>query len=112
MDLSNPEGESQHPATLQATERVYCANCFHCKVLPYEAGDGRHYLRVRCSAGRWKKKLGDEKIYKYFTVTRRSVEACPDYVPMGEPVEFIRELRKTLPIKDEAYGFDLDDGIA
>ncbi len=112
MDLSNPGETPEESEILSVTERIFCANCFHCKVVPYESGDGRHYLRVRCAAGRWKKKLGDEKIYKYFTVTRRSVDGCEDYVPMGEPIEFIRELRKTLPIKDEAYGRYLDDGIA
>jgi hypothetical protein len=51
----------------------------------------------------WKKKLGEEKIYKYFTVARRAMEHCPAYEPMGDPREFLRELKKTLPIKDEIY---------
>jgi hypothetical protein len=51
----------------------------------------------------WKKKLGEEKIYKYFTVARRSPDECPHYIPMGDPREFIKELKKTLPIKDEVY---------
>jgi len=53
----------------------------------------------------WKKKLGDEKIYKYFTVARRSKDSCPFYEPMGEPKEYLKELRKTLPIRDEIYSF-------
>jgi hypothetical protein len=51
----------------------------------------------------WRKKLGEEKVYKYFTVARRSKEDCSSYEPMGEPKEFLKELRKTLPIKDEIY---------
>jgi hypothetical protein len=63
----------------------------------------QYYLRVRCAAGKWKKKLGEEKIYKYFTVARRSLDNCSSYVPMGDAREFIRDLRKSLPIKDELY---------
>jgi len=48
--------------------KIYCANCIHCKLVPSPAGGGRYYLRVRCEAGKWRKKLGEEKIYKYFTV--------------------------------------------
>jgi hypothetical protein len=67
------------------------------------AGSDRYYLRVRCAAGKWRKKLGDEKIYKYFTVARRSLTYCDTYEPMGDPKEFMRELKKSLPIKDEIY---------
>jgi hypothetical protein len=35
--------------------------------------------------GRWRKKLGEEKIYKYFTVARRSISGCSAYEPMGDP---------------------------
>jgi hypothetical protein len=58
---------------------------------------------VRCDAGKWKKKLGEEKIYKYFTVARRSLDECDSYEPMGDAKEFIRDLRRSLPIKDELY---------
>lgn len=84
--------------------KIYCANCIHCKVVPCSAAEERtYYLRVRCDAGKWKKKLGDEKLYKYFTVARRSVEFCDAYEPMGETREFLRELKRSLPIRDEAY---------
>lgn len=87
-----------------STEKLYCANCMHCILVRIPAGNGEQYqLRVRCSAGKWRKKLGDEKVYKYFTVARRSMEYCDSYVPMGEPKEFIRDLKRTLPIKDEVY---------
>lgn len=87
-----------------AKEKIYCANCIHCKLVRTNAGTGnQYYLRVRCAAGKWRKKLGDEKIYKYFTVARRSIEECDAYVPMGNAKEFIKELKKTLPIKDEIY---------
>ncbi len=86
-----------------ATGKIYCANCSNCKLLRVPIGNGQYQLRVKCDAGMWKKKLGEEKIYKYFTVARRSMDYCPKYEPMGDPREFIRELKKTLPIKDETY---------
>jgi hypothetical protein len=86
--------------------RVYCANCIHCKLVPSPAeSEGRYRLRVRCDAGKWKKKLGEEKIYKYFTVARRSIPACSSYEDMGDSDEFIRDLRKVLPSTDETYSF-------
>ena len=86
------------------TRKIYCANCEHCKLVRSPQGDGHHYtLRVRCDAGMWMKKLGGEKYYKYFTVARRSIDECDSYIPMGDEKEFIRELKKTLPIKDEVY---------
>lgn len=87
--------------------KIYCANCKHCKLVRSPQGDGtQYYLRVRCVAGKWKKKLGGEKFYKYFTVSRRSIEECDKYEPMGDEKEFLRELKKTLPIKDEIYSTD------
>lgn len=87
--------------------KIYCANCIHCKLVP-AAGNttGQFYLRVRCDAGKWKKKLGGEKVYKYFTVTRRSIESCDSYEPMGDADEFISDLKRTLPIRDELYSKD------
>jgi len=84
--------------------KIYCANCVHCKLKPEILSEGRRYhLRVRCDAGKWKKKLGEEKFYKYFTVARRSIKACEAYEPMGDTKEFLRDLKKNLPIKDEVY---------
>jgi hypothetical protein len=86
-------------------DKVYCANCIHCKLMKAPVGNGSQYnLRVRCEAGKWKKKLGEEKLYKYFTVIRRTVDQCDDYNPMGETEVFLKELKKNLPIKDETYG--------
>ncbi|TFG65065.1 MAG: hypothetical protein E4H36_01175 [Spirochaetales bacterium] len=88
----------------ETADKVFCANCIHCKLLRTPMGNGnQYYLRVRCDAGRWRKKLGEEKYYKYFTVARRSVDNCDDYIPMGDAREYIKELKKTLPIKDEIY---------
>jgi hypothetical protein len=85
-----------------ATDKIYCANCVHCKLVRRAVGGASQYaLRVRCDAGKWKKKLGEEKIYKYFTVIRRTLEECDSYEPMGETEAFLKELRKNLPIKDE-----------
>jgi hypothetical protein len=94
-----PAREARNPAG-----RVFCANCIHCKLVPAPADvEGRYRLRVRCEAGKWRKKLGDEKIYKYFTVARRSIDACDSYEDMGDADEFIRDLRKLLPTADEIY---------
>lgn len=85
-------------------EKVYCANCIHCKLVRIPTGSGcQYYLRVRCTAGQWRKKLGEEKYYKYFTVARRSLDTCNYYEPMGEARDYLRDLKKTLPIKDEVY---------
>ncbi len=87
-----------------SADKVYCANCIHCKLVKLPMGESAQYnLRVRCDAGKWKKKLGEEKVYKYFTVIRRIVEQCDKYVPMGEAEIFLKELKKNLPIKDEIY---------
>jgi hypothetical protein len=84
--------------------RIHCANCIHCKLVPAPADrEGRYRLRVRCDAGKWRKKHGDEKIYKYFTVARRSIAACACYEDMGDAQEFMRDLRKLLPTADEIY---------
>ncbi len=89
---------------LDGTEKIYCANCIHCKLVRVPSGNGnQYYLRVRCDAGKWKKKLGEEKIYKYFTVARRTVDHCDAYEPMGDAKMFLKELKKNLPIKDEIY---------
>lgn len=83
--------------------KIYCANCIHCKLVPAPAGQGRYYLRVRCDAGKWTKKSGEEKLYKYFTVARRNIEHCDSYEDMGEGPEFLKDLRQTLPAADEIY---------
>jgi len=84
--------------------KIYCANCIHCKVIPAPGNTtDQFYLRVRCDEGKWKKKLGGEKQYKYFTVTRRSIDCCDSYEDMGDTSDFLRDLRKTLPIRDELY---------
>jgi hypothetical protein len=86
--------------------RVHCANCIHCKLVRLAAENGgQYYLRVRCDAGKWRKKLGEEKLYKYFTVARRSLDECETYEPMGDTKTFLKELKKTLPIKDERYTY-------
>ena len=88
------------------TEKIYCANCLYCIVFKQPIGDSNSYvLRVRCNKGKWKKKSGDEKIYKYFTIIRRTPEECDEYNPMGEEETFIKELRKSLPVKDEIYSY-------
>jgi hypothetical protein len=87
-----------------SSDKIYCANCVHCKLMKVPMGDGGRYgLRVRCDAGKWRKKLGEEKVYKYFTVVRRTLDQCESYEPMGDAEVFLKELKKNLPIKDEIY---------
>ncbi|WP_010261812.1 hypothetical protein [Treponema primitia] len=84
--------------------KIYCANCIHCKLVPEKStGDDRYVLRIRCAAGKWKKKLGEEKLYKYCTITRRYLDNCDTYEEMGDTRTYIRELKKSLPEKDELY---------
>lgn len=84
--------------------KIYCANCGHCKLIPAKPdGLEAYLLRVRCTAGKWKKKLGEEKMYKYCTITRRYLDRCDAYEEMGDTREFIRDLKKNLPNKDEPY---------
>ncbi|MDR1210878.1 MAG: hypothetical protein LBK40_01465 [Spirochaetaceae bacterium] len=84
--------------------KVYCANCIHCKLVPSIQNDeGFYVLRIRCDAGKWKKKLGEEKIYKYCTIARRYLDACDSYDDMGDTRTFMRDLKKTLPGKDLYY---------
>ena len=90
----------------EKTGHIFCANCIHCKLVPAPAHTtDRYYLRVRCDAGKWRKKLGEEKFYKYFTVARRSIDFCESYVDMGDSREFLKDLKKSLPIKDEIYTY-------
>ena len=85
---------------------IFCANCRHCILMKQPVGQQRSYvLRVRCGHGMWKKRSGEEKVYKYFTIVRRTVSACGFYEPMGDPKTFIKELKDSLPVKDEIYGY-------
>jgi hypothetical protein len=89
--------------------KIYCANCIHCKLITARPGKANRYvLRIRCAAGKWKKKLGEEKLYKYCTITRRYQDFCDAYEEMGDTKDFIRDLRKTLSNKDELYVFMQD----
>ena len=96
---------AQAEADTIGSGKVYCANCENCKLVPAPyADDTRYVLRVRCAAGKWRKRLGEEKLYKYFTVIRRSMDSCDAYEPMGDEDEYLQELKRNLPINDEVYG--------
>jgi hypothetical protein len=82
--------------------KIYCANCIHCKLIPVKH-EGEE-LRIRCTAEKWKKKLGEEKMYKYSTIMRRYLDSCDRYEEMGESGEFIRELRKIQDTIQEVEG--------
>lgn len=87
------------------TEKIYCANCSNCIVVkvPVPNKPDQYLLRLKCTAGVWQKKLGTEKLHKYFTAARRMVDECESYSEMGDLVVFIKSLRKTLPATDELY---------
>jgi hypothetical protein len=103
--IINDEGEGLKDEEFHSG-KIYCANCGHCKLIPAKPdGLEAYLLRVRCSAGKWKKKLGEEKMYKYCTITRRYLDSCDAYEEMGDTREFIRDLKKNLPSKDEPYFF-------
>jgi hypothetical protein len=38
-------------------------------------------------------------------VARRTIDTCPMYEPMGDAREYLKELKKNLPIKDEIYSY-------
>jgi hypothetical protein len=108
-DLEDEEAQGGCPETEQDYHpgKIYCANCIHCKLVPARfSGDERYVLRIRCAAGKWKKKLGAEKLYTYCTITRRYLNECDAYEEMGDTRTYIRELRKTLPEKDELYALN------
>ena len=86
--------------------KIFCANCRHCILMKQPVGQQHSYvLRVRCGHHRWKKKSGEEKVHKYFTLMRRTVSSCSDYEPMGDVKTFLRELKDNLPVKDEIYSY-------
>lgn len=87
-----------------AKEKIFCANCLSCVVIrQYESEPEKYVLRVKCLKKKWMKRSGEEKLYKYFTVARRVMEECEEYVEIGDLYPYIKNLRKDLPIKDEVY---------
>ena len=87
-----------------SNDKIYCANCAHCRVVRmYESDQDKYILRVRCEKKQWSKRSGEEKLYKYFTVARRLQPNCEHYQEMGELLPYIKNLKKELPIKDEIY---------
>lgn len=88
-------------------DKIYCANCKHCVVIQRPAMVSNEYmLRINCLKDKWKKKIGEVKYYKYFTAARRTMELCDAYESMGDgEKDYIKDLRKSLPIKDEVYSY-------
>ena len=87
---------------------IYCANCSHCIVFKKAIAKGKYYvLRVRCDMGMWRKRSSnEEKVYKYYTILKRKVKECPYYDPMGEEENFIKDLKKSLPVQDIIYAYE------
>jgi hypothetical protein len=104
LEAKVSEDNGENHSGSQTSVPIFCANCLHCKLVTEREDDGTQYrLRVRCDAGKWKRKSGEEKFYKYSTVIRRRLEVCDCYEPMGDLSEYLRELKRTLPVKDETY---------
>ncbi len=82
-------------------EGYYCANCSFCHVLKSAEDDGTYRLRVRCLKGMWHKPGGEEKLHKFFTVSKRVQKGCPHYTPLGDELPYIKQLKFDLPVKDE-----------
>jgi hypothetical protein len=100
-----PKGRKREHSKAEKV-RIFCANCRHCILMKQSVGQQKSYvLRVRCGHGMWKKRSGEEKVYKYFTIVRRTMNACGFYEPMGDVKNFIKELKESLPVKDEIYGY-------
>ena len=92
-------------------DKIFCANCRHCVVIQKPAlVSDQFVLRINCTKDKWKKKIGEVKYYKYFTAARRTMDNCEDYTPLGDEGddvrEFVKDLRKNLPIKDEVYSYN------
>ena len=95
------------------TDKIYCANCLHCKLFhaPPKTGKtfqrGLYYKRIKCTAGNWFTSKGVEKIRKFYTIARKTVDDCGQYISMsdnGEKVEeWIDFLDSQLPSKDIVY---------
>jgi hypothetical protein len=91
--------------------KIYCANCINCKLVPAKPGKENQYLlRIRCAAGKWKKKLGEEKFYNYCTITRRYLDHCDAYEGMGDSQEYIRELRKKFSHREVRFTGAMEEG--
>lgn len=88
-------------------DKISCANCRHCVVIQKPALVSDQYvLRINCEKDCWKKKIGEVKYYKYFTAARRTVDTCDEYDEIADDTkDFVKELRKNLPIKDEVYSY-------
>lgn len=112
METANLEERKTYETSKRATSKIYCANCSFCVLVrQFKSKEGQYVLRVRCLKGMWKKKLGDEKLYKYFSVGRRTMDECDHYEDMGELKQYLKDLRKNLPVKDELYHLNPSDNI-
>jgi hypothetical protein len=58
---------------------------------------------ANCAKKKWRKRTGEEKIYKYFTVGSRVMEECSEYSKMGNLQPYAKNFLKELPIKDTEY---------
>lgn len=80
-------------------QKIYCANCLHCKVFIPPSGDSE--LLVRCIKGQWKNSFDSEDAFPLEKVLSCRMPECAHYEGMGEDdcEEFIAELRATFEPK-------------
>ena len=83
-------------------QKIYCANCLHCKFIrePYKLG---YLQRVTCKKKKWIDKKGNPKRYRYDTVLYRIKASCEEYKNMGDLYPYLKELKNILPEKDKLY---------
>ena len=87
---------------MKKSNKIYCANCLHCKEFTHVSPlTGVRERRIRCAAGQWTTPSGNEKTYSLHTALIRRKEECARYDSMGEDdlPEFLKTLRDTLPVE-------------
>ena len=84
------------------SQKLYCANCLHCKGFSHVSDRTKaRERRVRCAAKQWLTPAGNEKTYSLHTVLSRRKDECAHYDSMGEDdlQEFIADLKNNLPVE-------------
>jgi len=77
---------------------IYCADCAFCKRFRSYNEEGTQFVfKVKCTKGRWRYLLGDEKYYDAHRVFERRKVRCKFYESMSgnkaEVIKFIKELK-------------------
>ena len=86
------------------SQKLYCANCLHCKEFSHVSDRTKaRERRVRCAAKQWLTPAGNEKTYSLHTVLSRRKDECAHYDSMGEDdlQEFIADRQVVLQVGNE-----------